>query len=291
MTAPREVMRALRNALARAEVERGRAERAAEIAERHERQLLTAVPRLREYHRRLASMHWQVERQHAAAAAMHAAHGQRLRLLADNPDRHHALPGFMVSVAEAAHAGSAAVTLFGPDLVETLTVGSDGTARAAQDLEFTLGEGPARDTMSHCQAIHASGAALGRQWPTYGPAIERLGIRAVAAVPVQLTGVPLGAMTFFDPAQPDHVDELRLVADTVAAMLVPLDESAGPVPGFLLAEADHRAVVHQATGILSVQRNCAISDALALIRARAFADDRTIESVATDIVQRTLRLT
>jgi len=291
MTAPREVMRALRNALARAEVDRGRAERTAEIAERHEQQLLTAVPRLREYHRRMAAMHRQVQRQHAAAAAMHAAHAERLRVLADNPDRHHALPRFMASVAEAAHAGGAAVTLFGPNLVETLSVGSDGTARAAQDLEFTLGEGPARDTMTHRRPIHATGVSLARHWPTYGPAIERLGIRAVAAVPVQLTGVPLGAMTFFDPPQRDDFDGLRLVADTVAAMLVPDDESAGTDVGAILAEADHRAVVHQATGIVSVQHDCAIPDALALIRARAFADDRTIAAVATDIVERTLRLT
>jgi hypothetical protein len=222
---------------------------------------------------------------------MHAAHAERLRLLADNPDRHHALPRFMASVAEAAHAGSAAVTLFGPDLVETLTLGSDRTARAAQDLEFTLGEGPARDTMTRRRALRASGAALVRHWPAYGPAIERLGIRAVAAVPVQLTGVALGAMTFFDPPARDDFDGLRLVADTVAAMLVPDEGPAGTGPSALLAEADHRAVVHQATGIVSVRHTCAIPDALALIRARAFADDRTIDAVATDIVEGTLRLT
>jgi hypothetical protein len=195
-------------------------------------------------------------------------------------------------VAQAAHAGSAAVTLFGPDLAETLSVGSDGTARAAQDLEFTLGEGPARDTMTRQRSVYARGTALGRHWPTYGPAIERLGIRAVAAVPVQVTGVPLGAMTFFDPAERADVNGLRVVADTVAAMLLPDDPVvAGLDPDNILAEADLRAVVHQATGVVSVQHNCAIPDALALIRARAFADDRTIESVATDIVQRTLRLT
>jgi hypothetical protein len=42
--------------------------------------------------------------------------------------------------------------------------------------------------------------------------------------------------------------------------------------------------------MLSVQISCTVSDALALIRARAFADDISIESIAADIVGHRLRL-
>jgi hypothetical protein len=297
MTLPARATRALLNAMARVEAERLRAKRAAEIAERHEGQLPTDPPMLRAFHLKMATTHRQVQRQHLAAAAMHAAHVHRLRIWIDTPQRHHMLPPFMAGVADAADADSAALTLFGPGLVETLTAASDSCAKAAQDLEFTLGEGPARDTMIIRRAVQATGPAIRQRWPHYGPAVEHLGIASIATTPVELTGVPLGTLTLFGPhrrSESDSLDRLQAVADTVARILLPVD---GPnetgeqaLGGALLEEADHRAVVHQATGVVSVQNGCTLPDAFALIRARAFAEDRSIESIATDIVEQTLRL-
>lgn len=294
MTAPGEINHSLRDALVRAVLDRRRAARAAEIAERHEQQMLTDPPVLYEFHLRLAAMHRQVQRQHLAAARIHASHAVRLQFWVDSTERHSAMPRFMGSVAEAAEADGAAITLFGPGLVESVTAVSDHTIKAAQDVEFTLGEGPARDAMTRRRALWASGTGLGRRWPNYGPAVARLGIRSVAAVPVDLTGVPLGTLTLFGlrPGR-TNAGSLRTIADAVATMLVDEDATARAdeaVLAPLLAEADHRAVIHQATGVVSVACGCSIPDALALIRARAFAEDRPIESVASDIVDRTLSL-
>jgi hypothetical protein len=294
MAASAESVRALRTAFARADAERRRAERAGTIAERHEQQLLTDPSPLQEFHLRMATMHRQVERQHLAAAAMHASHASRLQKVADADELHHQLPRFMAAVAEVAHADGAAVTLFGPGLVETLTVVSDRAAKAAQDLEFALGEGPARDTVTRRRPIRADGTRLRRCWPSYGPAVQRLGIHSIAAAPVEVTGTPLGALTLFGPHQHDDFDNLLMLGGTVAAMLVPEGEpdttddwlSLSP----LLAEADDRAVVHQAAGVLSVQISCTVPDALTLIRARAFADDVPIESIAAAVVEHRLRL-
>jgi GAF domain-containing protein len=292
MAASAEVPRALRDALARADAERWRAERTAEIAERHERQLLTDPLSLQEFHLRMARMHRQAERQHLAATAIHVSHANRLRTWADAHGQH-PLPRFMASVAEVAHADGAAVTLFGAGLVETLTVVSDPAAKAAQDLEFALGQGPSRDTMTSRRPIRAVGPhGLRRRWPHYGPEVERLGIHSIAAVPVELTGMPLGALTLFGPRQHRDFDSLLTLGGTVAAMLVSRDDGTDDrgqqCP--LLADADHRAVVHQAAGVVSVQLGCTIPDALALIRARAFTDDQPVESIASDIVEHRLRL-
>ncbi len=297
MTLPTEATHALRNAVTRVEAERRRAARAPEIAERHERQLRTDPPTLREFHRKMATTHRRVQDQHLAAAAMHAAHAHRLRVWIDTPQRHHTLPRFMASVADAADADSAALTLFGPGLVETLAAASDSCAKAAQDLEFTLGEGPARDTMTICRVVQATGPAIRQRWPHWGPAVERLGITSIATTPVELTGVALGVLTLFGPrrrSEGDYLGRLRAVTDTVAHILLPVD---GPnetgdhgVRCALLEDADDRTVVHQATGVVSVQNGCTIPEALALIRARAFAEDRPVGSIAADIVARTSRL-
>jgi AmiR/NasT family two-component response regulator len=51
----------------------------------------------------------------------------------------------------------------------------------------------------------------------------------------------------------------------------------------------NRAVVHQAAGMISVQASVAVDDALALLRARAFSDNRPINEVAVDVVRGDLR--
>jgi hypothetical protein len=48
-------------------------------------------------------------------------------------------------------------------------------------------------------------------------------------------------------------------------------------------------VVHQAAGKVSVQADVAIDDALALLRAYAFANNRPVNDVAADVVGRSLR--
>jgi len=51
----------------------------------------------------------------------------------------------------------------------------------------------------------------------------------------------------------------------------------------------HRAVVHQATGMISVQADVSIDDSLAMLQAYAFAHDRAIAAVAEAVIRRTLR--
>ncbi|KHD73897.1 ANTAR domain-containing protein, partial [Actinoplanes utahensis] len=50
-----------------------------------------------------------------------------------------------------------------------------------------------------------------------------------------------------------------------------------------------RAVVHQATGMVSVQLEAGPEEAFARLRAHAFAAERELEAVAADVVARRLR--
>jgi AmiR/NasT family two-component response regulator len=50
-------------------------------------------------------------------------------------------------------------------------------------------------------------------------------------------------------------------------------------------------VIHQATGFVIAQLGVSASDAELLIRARAFAEARTMQQVADDIVGRRIRFT
>jgi hypothetical protein len=49
------------------------------------------------------------------------------------------------------------------------------------------------------------------------------------------------------------------------------------------------AEVHQATGMISVQLGISVGEAFTRLRARAFADDRPLSELATDVVARRIR--
>ncbi len=79
-----------------------------------------------------------------------------------------------------------------------------------------------------------------------------------------------------------------LVTDTVLVEMQSV-ASAGDLSWPLLSSAEHPAVVHQATGMVSVQLACSVQDAFARLQAKAFAEDVGVTDVARQVVQRELR--
>ncbi len=120
----------------RADRERARATRAAGIAHRHELLAAQATLELRGLHLDMAAMHRDIERRHLAAARLHAAHAERMASDAA-PE-----PPFMAAVAEEIGASHVGISLVLSDRTEAVTVASDATATAVQELESRLGEGP-----------------------------------------------------------------------------------------------------------------------------------------------------
>lgn len=66
---------------------------------------------------------------------------------------------------------------------------------------------------------------------------------------------------------------------------MPLDEGLHPD----LAGHEDRSVIHQATGMVTVQAAVMLAEALLLLRARAFSSGRTLQQVAHDVVTGILR--
>ena len=61
--------------------------------------------------------------------------------------------------------------------------------------------------------------------------------------------------------------------------------------GWLDHAVAHRAEVHQATGMVSIQLDISAPEALARMRAHAFVHDRLLIDVARDVVARRLAFT
>jgi len=167
-----------------------------------------------------------------------------------------------------------------------------------EDLQFALGEGPCLTAFRSGVAVLEPDLNASRErWPVFAPAAEAAGVRAVFAIPLQIGAIRLGVLYLADgragPLPAEALADAYALAQI--ATIATLDEQSG---GYDVLDGNtaqdgwsHRAVVHQATGMVAAQLDVALADALAGLRARAFALDRSIYDVATDVVARRLRFT
>jgi len=245
---------------------------------------------------RAAALQRRVQARHLAAAKLQDDYAERLRAWLKRDGEPERQPLFIDAVTAAIGMPSATVILLGTQRGEAVIAASDATARAAYDLEFVLGEGPAHLAVGRGQAVRVAGTALCDRWPQYGPAVVRLGVQAVVAVPLQ-PPARLGALCAYDSQQAIS-REAATAADMIAdALTLTLSRAAHDrqsddgLPALpLFEETDVPAVVHQAAGMASQQCGCGITDALAILRARAFSAGRPAEEIAADVLRGELRL-
>ncbi|WP_419997171.1 GAF and ANTAR domain-containing protein [Streptomyces boninensis] len=265
-------------AMRRASAARARAARDLRAAERNERiddgRLDTSV------YAETAAAHRRSAACHLAAARLHLSFAGKLL---DSSGGAAVRPHFMAEVADLFGTSSAALTLIGTDLSQLSFAASDPRARAAQDLEYILGDGPVKAVTGSGTTTSAAGSELEVRWPGYGAGLAALGVHEVVAVPLRSAGHCLGALSVYDPLTPaGRYDE-------VAAALTNLLLGADADPE-LYGGLDHQDVVHQATGMVAEQQGCTVNDALSIIKARAFADGESVRLVAERIVHGKMRL-
>lgn len=173
---------------------------------------------------------------------------------------------------------------------------SDPASERVEELQFTLGEGPCIDAFAERRPVLTADLADAARyrWPVYAPAAQDDGVRAVFAFPLQIGAVRLGVMDIFrDRVGPLTGTELLTAfafADVTMEALLDMEEDrqSGDVRAVL--DVGHRAELFQAQGMVMVQLGVSIGEALVRLRAYAYAENRRLEDVAHDVVNRRLRL-
>jgi len=207
------------------------------------------------------------------------------------PDR-----GLCSACAEVLGVSGAGLTLMGGDDAGLLCV-SNGMVRALEDQQFTSGEGPCSEAFRQRAPVFAdrmSGEASVR-WPFFADLAVALGVTAVFAYPLISNGAAVGVMTVYqqdgtltERQRQDAETLAGIIADAVLSLQADTDD--GSLPSGLDHAVAYRAQIHQAAGMVSVQLRLPAADALARIRAYAFANNLPIHEVASAIVERRLRL-
>ncbi len=203
-----------------------------------------------------------------------------------------------VQLARAAAAAlgvdGAGLSIHDPAGLSTPLGANDEAATTAERLQFTAGAGPCTFAASSGWPVFAPEDQLRTRWPAFHDLlVTHTAFRSVVALalPGDLRGSgaldlylthPVGLVTF------DAVEALcvaELISDQLshAAAWSEWTEVAAP-PWTNSEAARQRARVWMATGMVSLALRLQTSDALAVLRSRAYAVDRTVDDLAADLV-------
>ncbi len=175
---------------------------------------------------------------------------------------------------------------------------TNDVSQLIEDLQYTLGEGPCLDAYQQDRVVAEPDLAdpMTRRWFAFTPPALEAGVRAVFGFPLRVGTVRLGALNLYrdrpGPLSGDQHADALVVADVAARWVLETQAGAPPdtVAGELEAGADFHFAVHNAAGMVSVQQDISVTDALIRLRAYAFTHDRPLTEVAQDVIGRKLRL-
>ncbi|MEX2587439.1 MAG: ANTAR domain-containing protein [Actinomycetota bacterium] len=171
---------------------------------------------------------------------------------------------------------------------------SDPEALRVEDLQLSLGEGPALDAFRWAApALEPDLASASVRWPFFGPAAVGLGVAAVFSFPLQVGVIRLGALNLFRGTSGflsrEELADALVLADVVTQDIIDL-QAEGGLHVTVAQSLGRRTHVHQATGIVAAQTGSDMAGALARIRAYAFANEISIFDVADQLIARRLKL-
>ena len=194
------------------------------------------------------------------------------------------------AAAGALSATGVGVGLIGEGGVQVTVAASTAPIERIEQLQFSLGEGPCLEAYSTRRPVlvpdlRAAGAT---PWPAYAHAARDHGVRGVFAFPLQVGGARLGAMDVYrDTAGALSRESLGLAltfAEVATETILDAQAEPGSRDQVLHDAGDYRYQVFQAQGMVMVQLGVTLAEAMARIRAHAYAHNRQLSDVAEDII-------
>ncbi|MFC8358613.1 GAF and ANTAR domain-containing protein [Streptomyces griseorubiginosus] len=195
---------------------------------------------------------------------------------------------------------SASIAL--PELgTSILLFASDEVASLLAETQFTLGEGPCVQALRLGHPVFATDLTRGlytRRWPFFTAQAVQTGAEAVFSLPLAHPGGALGTLDLYRKSANAKSTRLLgaaapLVAEVLALMIGALGDTSAEAFGDAMWPGAKRNAgdIHLAIGMIMTQMGVNAQQALLVLRARAFAQDRTCTDVAREIVNRTMDIT
>ncbi|HLL37714.1 GAF and ANTAR domain-containing protein [Streptomyces sp.] len=189
---------------------------------------------------------------------------------------------------------SASVSLAGEGMPVPLSAVDDRAAEL-MEIQATLGEGPCLEAArigAPVLVADLGATSNAARWPVFAQQATAAGIRAVYALPLGDDDGCVGTLDLYRDtpgsltARELHIARLIAKVMTVALVYLPCGDEDDPRrDGTWLTElADGHDQVFQAVGMIMARLRVGSDEALARLRARAFAHGRTVLDLAHDVV-------
>jgi hypothetical protein len=189
----------------------------------------------------------------------------------------------------------AGISLFFADERRLPLGASDQDSAEAERLQFTVGEGPCLTAHATGEPVVADEATIRSDWPSfYDALLTRTEIRSVASIPLQNGLAGVGALDLYVIPPNDiavlDLGDAHVIAGQVASLLqTHRRPSAHPAEGPVWLDApaaERRSRVWQAIGFVNSGLGVSSPQALALLRAHAFAANTSLDEIAARLVDR-----
>lgn len=196
---------------------------------------------------------------------------------------------------EDADLDGAGVTVISSEGAREPMYASDEGAEDLARLQLSLGEGPSVDCASAgipvlVPDLDDEGDRVMDRWPFFRDAARERGVRAVFAFPLRIGAIWLGEVGFHR-RRPGPLGSVELGTVLNAVDEIGLALLEGPDRHGGDSGATTNVVFHQAVGMVMGQTGGSLEEALAHLRATAYAEARDAGELAVDIVERRRRLT
>jgi hypothetical protein len=188
----------------------------------------------------------------------------------------------------------ASVSTLGDVLGSEIISATDRDAEIIDEFQFDLGEGPCWDAIRLGAPVGVADlAAEGiERWPAFTAAVKSVPVASIYAFPLAVGSLRLGAVDLYT------VERVQLTADqsrqaTAMARVIGrhLLQDAVDTVGTTDSSGNRysRRIVHQATGMVLAQLDITAEEARLVVQGHAFANNRPVSEVASDVVEGRIR--
>jgi hypothetical protein len=178
---------------------------------------------------------------------------------------------------------------------------SNPVGRQVDEMQQVIGEGPGVSALAERSPVlvpDLDDDVSARRWSVFRREADLLGVASLFCFPVQIGAVELGLMTVHG-SRPLRLEAGALgsyvgLSDALALAFIAPDgvDGGDGVLGETAADLldSGSLVTHQAVGMVSVQLECSLEEALVALRSRAYAEGRSVGEMAREVVARRSRL-
>ena len=192
------------------------------------------------------------------------------------------------AIPGAAGAGASLINAQGR---RTSTGATDELVRAADELQYDLGEGPCLTSWASTRVVRSDDLTSEERWPHWSARATQLGILSVISTPLVFRGESLGAMKAYS-LEPNAFDQhsehlLALMTGPAVTLLANVQTSEAPhrISRELKSAIQSRDSIAFARGILMERGGLDPDAAMLELLRRARAESRSLLSVSEQVIK------